>query len=49
VLSLQKKTDRGQTDWTNVGTAMTATNGVMRIVDPAEAAAARFYRVVLLP
>lgn len=46
---LQYISDLNSTNWTNLGTAVTATNGTMTASDTIGAASQRFYRVVLLP
>jgi len=46
---VQFKTDLTQTNWTNLGSRVTATNITMTAFDPVGSDPQRFYRVQLLP
>lgn len=46
---IQFKEDLAQTNWTNLGRALTATNTIMKAFDPVGPGQRRFYRVMLLP
>ena len=45
---VQSKGDLSQTNWIDVGSEMTATNGFLSIIDPVGTNSQRFYRAVLL-
>ena len=46
---VQYRIELGSTNWNDLGTTVTATNGTCSVVDAIEADARRFYRVSLLP
>lgn len=46
---VQYKTNLAAIAWSNLGPALTATNNVMSILEPATQVPAKFYRVALLP
>jgi hypothetical protein len=46
---VQATTDLDQPDWTDLGSAFTATNSTMTTSETIETNAQQFYRIVLLP
>ncbi|MEI9961364.1 MAG: hypothetical protein WDM76_09645 [Limisphaerales bacterium] len=46
---IQYKTNFAQTNWTDFGSPILASNGVMSVSDSTTNDSSRFYRVVLLP
>jgi hypothetical protein len=46
---LQARPDLASGTWSNLGAPLTATNSTLSASDPSNSAAAKFYRVILLP
>jgi 2-methylaconitate cis-trans-isomerase PrpF len=49
VYQIQTETNLAQPNWTNLGSAFTATNSIMTTSEPIGTNAQQFYRIVLLP